>query len=183
MLKKLEKGITGLVRVHREHLEVWRSLEKELERLEASYKNHSEQRNLFIKVDLSRTELGSQFPATKDKLISKLDIKISDLDSRLRDKLEIMEDQKNLALRLSAECTKTAGEVEFGEMMSLKSVQLETGFLVEFCYDLEETYLSSLNLMKHFLSINSTADKGNVTPNKFLDITQFEKVLTDFYLL
>ena len=176
MLKRLEKGILELIQVHREHLEIWRSWEKELEKLEAAYKNHSDQRELFIKVDISNTELGTMFPDTKEKLISKLEIKISDLDSRLRDKLEIMETQKNTVLRLAAECAQAAEGVEFSEMMEIKNIQLETGFLVEFCFDLEQTYLNTINYMLYFLSINSTADK-------FFDISHFENVLSDYYLL
>lgn len=176
MLKRLEKGISELIQVHREHLEIWRSSEKELERLEAGYKNHRDQRELFIKMDISKTELGIMFPNTKEKLISKLEIKISDLDSRLRDKLEIMETQKNTVLRLAAECAQAAEGVEFSEMMGIKNIQLETGFLVEFCFDLEQTYLNTINHMLHFLSINSTADK-------FFDISHFENVLSDYYLL
>ena len=65
MLKDLERGIKMLVELHREHVEVWREQEKEMNRLSTAYTNHIQQRTLFINTDISETSLSQSFPQIK----------------------------------------------------------------------------------------------------------------------
>ena len=138
--------------------------------------NHVEQRKLFLGVDIGPTVLGTQRPAVKDKLIHKLDLKIYDLVVKLDDKLQLMLKQKIEILALLDKVKLSGSRTEFDGLSKCKNAQLSTAHLVEFCFDLEQLYITSHHTMEHFISSRSKS-------GTFLSLQIFEKLLEEYFLI
>ena len=175
MLKELEQGVKALLTTHREHLEVWRGQEKELTKLATAYSNHTTQRSLFNTTDISETNLVASYPDVKSQLLTKLDTKIMEYDAELRRKVSLLEDQMQRISSLCTACTLHTRDIEFPELMNLKSTLLPTALLIEFLFDVEQVYSRARHQMLHFLN------KDTITT--FFQLSEFEDVLREYLLL
>ena len=175
MLKELEQGVKAVLTAHRENLEVWRGQEKELTKLTTAFSNHTNQRTLFNATDVSETILAAAYTDVKYQLLDKLDMKIMEYDAELRRKISLLEDQMQRISSLCTACTLHVRDIEFPELMNLKSTLLPTALLIEFVFDVEQVYSRARHQMLHFLNKDTIAT--------FFQLSKFEDVLREYLLL
>lgn len=176
MLKQLERSLSELIQTHKENLQVWRNCNRDLEKLVAGYKNHMEQREMFLKTEISSTELAKRFPNIKDQLLHKLDAKIYDYNIKLWDSVSVLKSQKERILELSEKCRQSREGLELSDLVETKNTQLPTAQLLELCWDIDQLYIHSHHLMVQFLGPDSSCDQT------FLRVRDFEQILSDYYL-
>jgi len=171
----MEKLIAELIDLHRSHVEVWRHRNKDIDKLVHGLANHLKQRQLFERVDVTACQLVQQCPNIKRQLMQKLDLKIHAYALALGEHRDLMDQQKRRICAHTDKCKAAAQSHDLEKIFQWKQAQVSSAYFLEFCFKLDQLYISKHLVMLKYLHSNSTS-------GEFFSVSAFEQILSDYLL-
>ena len=141
-VKQIEKISSKVSISHKENLEYWSGVEKDVIKTVDSVLNHREQMEMFSKLDISRLELYQEFPDVKDDLLRKLSNLTLQFETKLLEYSEIFSKQTESIKELSSRCLVESSTVEPATVIECKPGESSLAEKVESCYKLSMLYSS-----------------------------------------
>ena len=118
-VKQLEKHLERLTALHEVNIHQWTELEGEVEKTLERLQNHSDQMEIFSRLQLSdrSLEMTREFPDIKDQLLQKLTYLSQQFESKIYEYHEMFSAQRSAVEELSEKCFEISAQLSVVQLV------------------------------------------------------------------
>ena len=102
--KQIEKCYNNILSLHRDNIDYWTNVEKEVMKTVESLINHRDQIRMFTKLPVEHLKITKQFPEVKDQLLQRLHDLALQYESRLGQHRDKFTSQSDVISELAIRC-------------------------------------------------------------------------------
>ena len=140
--KQIEKSYNSLVSLHRDNMEYWTIVEKDVMKTVESLINHQDQIRMFTKLPVSHLKIAQKFPDIKDQLLHRLHDLTLQFESKLVEHLDKFSAQSEAVNDLCSRCLEESLTVSPSSISEPRPGEVSLAAKVETCYRLSRLYSS-----------------------------------------
>ena len=140
--KQIEKCYNNIISLHRDNIDYWTNVEKDVMNTVESLINHQEQIRMFTKLPVSHLKITQKFPDIKDQLLHRLHDLSLQFESKLVEYLDKFSVQSEAITDLCSRCLEESLTVSPASVTEPRPGEVSLASKVETCYRLSRLYSS-----------------------------------------
>lgn len=141
--KQIEKCFNTIISLHRDNIDYWTNMEKDVMKTIESLINHQDQIRMFTKLPVSHLKITQKFPDIKDQLLHRLHDLSLQFESRLVEHVDKFSAQSEAVTDLCSRCLEESLTVAPASVTEPRPGDLSLASKVETCYKLSRLYSST----------------------------------------
>ena len=140
--KQIEKCYNTIISLHRDNIDYWTNVEKDVMKTVESMINHQEQIRMFTKLPVSHLKITQKFPDIKEQLLHRLHDLSLQFESRLVSHVDKLSAQSEAVADLCSRCLEESLTMTPASVTETRPGELSLASKVETCYRLSRLYSS-----------------------------------------
>ena len=140
--KQIEKCYNTIIALHRDNIDYWTNVEKDVMKMVESLINHQDQIRMFTKLPVSHLKITQKFPDIKDQLVHRLHDLTLQFESKLVEYLEKLTAQSEAINELCSRCLEESLTVSPSAVTEPRPGERSLASKVEICHLLSRLYSS-----------------------------------------
>ena len=138
--KQIEKCYNTIISLHKDNIDYWTNVEKDVMKTVESLINHQDQIRMFTKLPVSQLNITQKFPDIKDQLLHRLHDLTLQFESKLVEYLEKFLAQSEAVNDLCSRCLEESLTVSPSSVTEPRPGELSLASKVEICHKLSRLY-------------------------------------------